>query len=126
MITKEQAFGMYIGQKCLIVGNIQTEELITVNKDGMDATTYNEIDMYQRHHYLGLDKCKLILRPFESMTEEEMTKYSLMGVYACDSKDEMKVRQQCISKGFEYLISIGIDVFDFKSRGWAVYEEGSK
>lgn len=116
MITQEQAFGMYLGKKVLTKDNT-IEELIAVNLDGSYAKTYNDKTMHQSNWYFPLNHCKLILRPYDDMTEEEIQK-----LYSFEDSSENEFKQSEI----KYLISIGIDVFNFKSKDWAIYEEGDE
>jgi hypothetical protein len=74
------------------------------------------------HQIVHASSCQLILRPIESMSEEEKKQYHLKGIYGCDSEDEQEVRQKCLADMFEYLVSIGICINpDWKEKGWVVY-----
>ena len=121
MITQEQAFGLCLGKKVLTKDNT-IEELIAVTMDGVYATTWNEETLYQSRWYLPLDHCKLILRPFEDMTEEE--KFQAYNETNAGFEEANNI--QDFIPAFEYLISIGIDVFNLKDRGWAIYEQEEK
>lgn len=133
MITKEQAFGMYIGQKVTGINTYMDKPVIgylySVSKERVGINlidSFFNIDL----QYYNLFNCKLILRPFESITDEEEKEFynkTGLGIWKLHryitgfsesgtiSVDEMAVCN-------EYLISIGIDVFNLKERGWAVYE----
>ena len=121
MITKEQAFGMYIGQRVYNTVCKDTIKRILVEVAG-DHIHYSLIaeNVLESTIYLkySIDKCKLILRPFESMTDEEMSRFNSYYKMEVDTKNHYKLTPKSIG----YLISIGIDVFNLKERGWAVYE----
>jgi hypothetical protein len=65
-----------------------------------------------------LDDCKLILRPFDDMTKWEKRKFENLQIE--DITTHIK------GSSTEYLISIGIDVFNLKQKGFAVYESDLK
>lgn len=110
MITKESAFGMYIGQK-------STKGIICgIDNKGIFTSHSNTVDTYYLY-----DDCKLILRPLEDMTEEERKK-----IFRLDGHRENIPRNYMNAEQLEYLISIGIDIFNLKERGWAVYERDIK
>ena len=122
MITQEQAFGMYLSKKVLTKDNT-IEELIAVTMDGGRATTWNEETLYESRWHLPFNHCKLILRPFEDMTEEE--KFQAYNETNAGFEEANNIKD--FIPAFEYLISIGVDVFNLKDRGWAIYEqEGGK
>lgn len=109
MITKEQAFGMYIGQRVIY----------TDKSFGMPILSARMLNLWAND-----DGFQLILRPFSSMTDEEHLKYVSLWLEDGCVNDNTPRRMQFNS--VEYLISIGIDVFNLKDRGWAVYESELK
>lgn len=143
MITKQQAFGMYIGRdiiaknihqgklNCVLQNLDEEEKYLNDWQCGTDLETCGTI---------SINDCKLILRPFERMTGDEIkglfdTDITIMErnndgfEYIDDDSVFVDTVFFCDIKGIkeiEYLISIGIDVFNLKERGWAVYEEDIK
>lgn len=150
MLKKENYFGMYLGQPyCWKNENVAKLGNFTIED-------YDVCDD---------DFCKLILRPYESMTEEEIKEILRMylsldfkttdigccklleyefyhsglqylkirfinGSIPTRRKMREDIRNICLSDMrtniFEYLISIGIDVFNLKQKGFAVYESDLK
>ena len=129
MITKEQAFGMYIGQRVhntVCKGTIK-RILVEVARDHIHYSLIAENVLESTIHLkYSIDKCKLILRPFEDMTDEEMdTITNLINTRKNEMLFSRHNKHNYIltnSEVIEYLVSIGIDVFNLKERGWAVYE----
>ena len=119
MLTKEAMFGMYIGQK---IHNTVCKDTIerTLTEVARDHVHYRltaeNVLQSTIHLKCNIDKCKLILRPFESMTDEELTVNDNL------KADMYEFTREDVACQIEYLISIGIDVFNLKERGWAVYE----
>ena len=98
MITKEQALGLYCNCDKLTL---------------YDTTSLQNI----------IDE-KLILRTYEDMTEEEVDEFTKVdGLYWGKAPYEYRIEKikeyKHSEEEFEYLISIGIDVFNLISRGWA-------
>lgn len=117
-LTKEQIFGMYLGQRIIDYTNTDTL-IISVKLIGVTLNIVTYINSDGVCFETGLDDCKLILRRFEDMTHEEMIKYNL------DFQINAGINPLTKKHGLEtinYLISIGIDVFDCHSKGWVVYE----
>jgi len=110
MLSKEQAFGMYWGQKTIFNNDIDTIEVMGR-------------DIFVNMQYLRNSKknnLKLILRPFESMTDEECIDYEML------EYGEFRENSFYSLKELEWLIEHGFDVFNLKERGWAVYESDLK
>lgn len=121
-MTKEAMFGMYIGQK---VKHTISDDCVLLESaiDHIHVCVDKRINIK-----LSMFDCILILRPFESMTDEERKSYSEMTTEYLGmpfTANQIKNRLSNI-KQTEYLISIGIDVFNLKDRGWAVYESEVK
>ena len=135
-MTKEQFFGMYIGQK---VKHTISDDCVLLES----AIDHTHVCVDKRIKIkLSMYDCKLILRPFESMTDEEWIccfkkiHHSIQSIEKVGKFIRVKFDEGC-ECGYEipcdipfdcieYLISIGIDVFNLKGRGWAVYEERSE
>ena len=101
MLTKAQIFGMYLGGE---------------KTNGLTTKIFNDIRWsIDMNDYivngLTLRDCKLILRTYEDMTEKEIKMfYKLHDDIHCGYD----------AQHTEYLISIGIDVFNAIGKGWAV------
>ena len=111
MLTKEQIFGMYIGNNC--TDGTYLFKLKDVNMYGGLILLYaNEGSTnYGIETRYSIDDCKLILRTQEDMTEKEIKMfYKLHDDIHCGYD----------AQHTEYLISIGIDVFNAIGKGWAV------
>ena len=109
-MTKEQAFGMYF----------RIAKVYHISHNHIGNLHYCELDAEDKR---ALDKIKLVLRPLSEMTDEE--------VFECEKRQEGAYLTENITRfhtpeSIEYLISIGIDIFDLHSRGWAVYESEVK
>ncbi len=126
MLTKTQYFGCCIGNKCF-ENEVLKGKLIAVIQgfgDQLDTCHIwsNNKKLYpnQRRIISAIDDCKLILRPYEDMTDEEKLKEQELQA----SFDEYGYTGSIEITG--YLISIGIDVFNLKQKGFAVYESDLK
>jgi hypothetical protein len=142
-LTKEQIFGMYLGQR-IVNREKRIEKLIGITMDGMYAITYHEVTMEQSKYYIGIDmdNCKLILRSVKDLTENEMNKLNNIAEkfndYSCIFEEysfenyplfidgDTEVYLSFLPEQIQYLISIGIDVFNLKEKGFAVYESDLK
>lgn len=132
MITKEQAFGMYIGQKITDRDNdIPITKLKGIkNVDNILYCQFFDGEFKSRY----LSDCKLILRPFGNMTDEEEKEFynktgfgiwkSHQYITGFSESGLISIEEMVVCS--EYLISIGIDVFNLRERGWAVYESDLK
>lgn len=148
-LTKSQFFGMYIGQRvsiplhytgrpeAVLIGIKRSNEY--VYESDYVCTIINEDACNMG---IPIDDCKLILRPISAMSEEEMRgcfSKVLDGIIGVSIKNNFfevaldiptnisyeipcDIPFHCI----EYLISIGIDVFNLKEKEIAVYEEDLK
>jgi hypothetical protein len=121
-LTKQQIFGMYLGQKCF-ENDILKGILIAVIKgfgDQLDTcyiwSDNKKLHPNQRRIISAIDDCKLILRSYSEMSKEEKTEEEELQSFW----DEYGYSDSIES--INYLISIGIDVFDCHSKGWVVYE----
>lgn len=104
MLTKAQIFGMYLGGE---ITNGLTTKIFNDIRWSIDMNDYIV-------NGLTLRDCKLILRTYEDMTEKEIKMfYKLHDDIHCGYD----------AQHTEYLISIGIDVFDAIGKGWAVRRE---
>lgn len=128
-LTKEAFFGMYIGQKVKFELNGQTltchltevgREHIHCNRlgDGIKITDTLKAFAFR----ISIDTCKLILRTFEDMTEED--KFQAYNETNAGFEEAFSI--QDFAPAIEYLISIGIDVFGLIERGWAIRESEVK
>lgn len=125
MITKEQAFGMYKHIAKIYYINDGHPEIKYDWNWGDISSSLNLSGFGMGDSFcceIPIDDCKLILRPFESMTDEEMSRFNSYYKMEVDTKNHYKLTPKSIG----YLISIGIDVFNLKERGWAVYESDLK
>lgn len=129
MITKEQAFGMYIHRKNQFILQCGKEyDGIKLKQDYkfmalcLVETELEDINPYNDKPHISINNCKLILRPFESMEDNEMSRFNSYYKTELDTPNYYKL----IPNSIEYLISIGIDIFNLKERGWAVYERDIK
>ncbi len=115
MITKEQAFGMYIGR------DVKTDS-VTDRLNGIKYSVSSDVFVSVGHTLYNINDCKLILRPFEDMDDMEMS------IFNAKYKDEVDTNKhyKLTTNSIEYLISIGIDVFNLRDRGWAVYKSDIK
>lgn len=158
MITKEQAFGMYKHIAKIYYINDGHPEIKYDWDWGDISSTLNLSggDSFCCEIPFGMiDDCKLILRPFRDITEQEwkpIIKIEKILYDSCviefysncaktlrynylyfDHEFNREIRNyeylpinKLGRKSLEYLISIGIDVFNLKERGWAVYESDLK
>ena len=109
MITKEQAFGMYLGVDLLTPSGV----IVKLTSKFADFCQFEE--------------SKLILRPLSELTGYEILEFWRIRKPKAERisvpyTDFTKLSPQ----ETEYLISIGIDIFNLKERGWAVYESELK
>lgn len=129
-ITKEQFFGMYIGTEFIAKDIIQGKLNLVYQEIDTEAELYtNNWFVSSDNETCGtipIEECKLILRPFEGMSEEETDKLiSIDDIGGLNDRKEL-YRIYYTLQQIAYLISIGIDVFNLKEKGWAVYEEDLK
>jgi hypothetical protein len=131
MLTKAQYFGMYLGQNISVdkdcgckYDSVELDSIIRT--ENRDIVTVNFMDYSDE---FNLDDCKLILRPLEDMTEEEVIKLKEITettsgkIIYFERGTRQKYTIPSVDASItEYLISIGIDVFDCHSKGWVVYE----
>ena len=125
MITKEQALGMYKHIAKVYYINTGHPEIRYDWNWGDISLTLNLSGFGMGDSFcpeIPIDDCKLILRPFEDMTDEEMSRFNSYYKMEVDTKNHYKLTPKSIG----YLISIGIDVFNLKERGWAIYETDLK
>ena len=140
MLTKAQYFGMYLGSNILIPLHYTSREKAVLTgvkrsnehiyKSDYVCTVINEDAC---NLSIPLDDCKLILRPLEDMTEEEVIKLKEITettsgkiIYFERGTRQKYTIPKVDSSITEYLISIGIDVFNLKEKGFAVYESDLK
>jgi hypothetical protein len=152
MLSKEQFFGMYIGQRvsiplhytgrpeAVLIGIKRSNEY--VYESDYVCTIINEDACNMG---IPIDDCKLMLRPFSDMNKEEginlfkndrsdVTDVNYDNTLKCFWVDDHNARNGMIYNPLkvrvstlrvnqvEYLISIGIDIFNLKEKDWAVYE----
>lgn len=113
----------YIGQKCFVpelnkIGKLygftdHGDEIIMLdivyNDDHKDYDVLNE-------NY-DITRIKLILRPLESMTDED---YKIIGTSGFGGT---KIHHWTFApEAFIYMLSKGFDIFGAKEKGWAIYE----
>lgn len=116
MLTKAQYFGIYLGQK---VTNTYTKELtgILYKVSNTLISIYGDNQgVSEKGTNMPIENCKLILRPYGDMTEDENKAYNQIKFVGHTSNPFNFTYQ------LQHLISIGIDVFDCHSKGWVVYE----
>ena len=112
MIDKTQLLGLYIGQMVEIPYCIGV--FTAVGRDhlhilGMGNKRFN------------IDDCKLILRKFSDMTEEETKRYDYIKICIENTSPFVFVQQ------LEYLISIGICINEeWVKKGWVIYKSSLK
>jgi hypothetical protein len=135
-LTKAQIFGMYLGHNVLIPSHYTGREKAVLTgvkrsneniyKSDYVCTVINE-DACNLSILLG--DCKLILRPLSDITDEETLILQTIVdntagkiVYFKNSQRQKYTIPSVDASITEYLISIGIDVFDCHSKGWCIYE----
>jgi hypothetical protein len=118
-LTKEQIFGMYLGQKVYFE---ETKEIMTLDKVNRYGGIVVTNPINDDNEIYAIDDLKLILRTYEDLTtyEEDVWK-SLIKIEFIDN-EEKKISTSETVESIEFLISIGIDVFGLNEKGWAVYE----
>lgn len=120
-MDKENYFGMYLGQR-MVYGNYAGKLHEIGRLDGIERN-YNRAHISYVTDDTGesfrLADCKLILRPLSDMTEEENKIRT--GLMINDDGIEYDTFEST-----EYLLEKGFDIFDLKSKGWAVYESDLK
>jgi len=119
LITLESAFGMYLGQMVLDEKKPDLEHKLRYKITGKLCRVSENIVEYttdKGFNVSDIRDCKLILRPFNDMTEDESRLYGEI------RGNKPMLTRKIKHKELEYLISIGIDIFNLKERGWAVYE----
>jgi len=150
MLTKEQIFGLYLPEQVMLINadNLKgvIAEVSVIQYALFGSPPKNKMQLHVSYGslisgYTFIDDCKLILRPFESLTEEEVRilldekseyfifkisksgiRYNTCNCGICDDDKWQFAFKHCSVRQTEYLISIGIDVFDCYSRGWCIYE----
>jgi len=142
MLKKENYFGMYLNQKCYITEWFRIEPNSQQNycyydKGIIELTVYSLKDIFKNNGE-NSEYAKLILRPFEDMTEEEVFNFTrLIGRWndgiTWVKSNFIKYVINCLKSEvlfyldeIQYLISIGIDIFNLKQKGFAVYESDLK
>lgn len=119
-LSKEQIFGMYQPEKAIYQNKVYDVSEINFTEGG--------IWFYEHNSKQYISECTLILRPMSDMTDSEITQFVNLG--------SMRFQQQFENKNFnslrkmlwseynilqiQYLISIGMDVFDAIELGWAI------
>ena len=117
MLTKAQIFGMYLG--CYMTQSLTGDRKWRLINVDLFQETSKGLYGKQTSNY-SLSDCKLILRPLEDMTDEENKAYNQIKFVGHTSNPFNFTYQ------LQYLISIGIDVFNLKEKGFAVYESDLK
>lgn len=122
-LTKEQIFGMYLGQKVYFE---ETKEIMTLDKVNRYGGIVVTNPVNDDNEIYAIDDLKLILRTSEDLTtyEEDVWK-SLIKIEFIDN-EEKRISTSETAESIEFLISIGIDVFDLYGKGFAVYENEIK
>jgi hypothetical protein len=120
MLTKAQYFGMYLG--CYMTQSLTGDRKWRLINVDLFQETSKGLYGKQTSNY-SLSDCKLILRPFEDMTEEENNNVKEIILHDTDTGQP---EQWLTAESITYLISIGIDVFNLKEKGFAVYESDLK
>jgi hypothetical protein len=130
MLTKAQYFGMYLG--CYMTQSLTGDRKWRLINVDLFQETSKGLYGKQTSNY-SLSDCKLILRPLEDMTEEEVIKLKEITettsgkiIYFERGTRQKYTIPKVDSSITEYLISIGIDVFNLKEKGFAVYESDLK
>lgn len=130
MLEQINYFGMYIGQR-IICQNVIQGKLSGIFKqideddeltDGIQCCIESDCGI------IPINDCKLILRPFSEMTEDEI-KHIESIIIRYSKEIEITKSLSFYSEDMEvlqYLISIGIDVFGLKEKGYAIYESKIK
>lgn len=140
MLSKEQFFGMYAKENMPILIIDKTKLFSSVDRQHIylkDIEKINGRDKIYTEKY-NIEYCKLILRPFSAMSEEEMrgcfskVHDGIIGVsiknnffeVALDIPTNISYEIPCDIPFhcIEYLISIGIDIFNLKEKGFAIYK----
>ena len=128
-MNKENYFGMYIGQK---VTHEKRKDYIGYLSEVMGIHYRMRDKEDTRSGVFLLSFAYLILRPFESLTEEEwniVVSFFDKQVWKKQGSGQvvsMPMTFKYNPELLEYLISIGIDVFNLKEKGYAVYKDNLK
>ena len=124
---REKIFGMYLGQLMLVPKYLVSEgrEIQEVQSISLQEEGYCISNDYEQ--LFSINSCRLILRKKEDMTDREMAVYKSLKTPCYNKECET---DNC--DGFdnpislEYLITIGIDIFNVIEKGWAVKESEVK
>lgn len=139
-LTKERYFGLNIGNKVFIdTPDIKTVGILkSVDLTDKYSSCYvipiqdEELNEEESSNFL-IDTLQLILRPISDMNDDESYNLWKLATNEFRSKttnmefsDINKLYTSFTVEQFQYLISIGIDIFNLKEKGIAIYESDLK
>ena len=109
-MKKENYFGMYVGIAEVIYGKYNAGTLTNVYLNSIDDKWYCECEA---EPYLLAD-CKLKLRPLDA---DKLTDDEKMQLFMLTETGELTVEL------VDWYIEHGIDIFNLKEKGFAIYED---
>jgi len=121
-MTKQQIFIFYLNadMRWVYSQNWERKELISSwhsSCGGRKLTISNSMYQTEVSDYTDV---KLILRPFEDMTKNELKEYDSYFEYIKFSNFNNETYKQVTFEGYLYLLSIGIDLFGAIKKGYAI------